>query len=136
MRARTEEEKLMSNEHLNHAYLVDLFANREHCEQLLADTSAFGGPWIQVDDVDSLPPITRGIYVITLVSPYRIESSGRSFGFRNPLYINRTEDVRNIYCAEHVVREEKISELFEAHKFAPFHALNFGFYRFRPSALR
>lgn len=101
----------MANEFLKYSYAVDLFANTAHCQQLKADTDILGERWIKVESVDVLPESTRGIYLIALVSPYKLESLESNHIFRHTLFVDKTDDVRDTYSAEQILSIEKLREL-------------------------
>lgn len=101
----------MANEYLKHIYTVSLFANSEHCEQILANTATLGNQWVQIQSANMIPETVRGIYVITLVSPYKLESENKSHSFRSPLFVDKTEDVRSTFDTEQVLSDEVLQQL-------------------------
>lgn len=101
----------MANEFLKYSYDVSLFADQEHCQQLLNDTGALGQHWTKITGEDTFPDSMRGIYLISLVSPYKLESHDKNYSFRNTLYIEKTEDLSSIYRASTLLPTEKLEQL-------------------------
>jgi hypothetical protein len=113
----------MDNDHLKYSYSINRFANTEQCEQLLADTNILGAHWIKLTSEEEIPDSTRGIYLVSLVSPYKLASLDNTFSFRNTLYINKTEDIRAIFKIETLLSAEVLEQLNNVYEDVPFESL-------------
>lgn len=114
----------MARDNLIHSYSFSKFANREHCQQILADTNVLGSHWIKLTNELDILGSVRGIYLVSLVSPYQLTAQENTISFRNILYINMTEDIRTIFSLESLLSPDVAAQLMSKYENVPFELLS------------
>lgn len=90
--------------------IPEFFSSSPYCSQVDTDLKTIGSGWMKIESGTNGLDINRGIFVTSLMSTFKIESTDVQAEFRNVLYVGSTEDICEVVnsCSYLPIQDERI----------------------------